>query len=148
MSESYCPFCGSVIKTNDEFCGNCGASINAPATPSAPPAFSQPSQPYQQPGQQPYSSVQPGQQYGASTQPVYVQPSAGAPVQQNKAADKSLVFALIGLFIIPFIGGLFAVIFGIQGVSNPYNRNKAIIGIVLGIIEMAGYGILAFFRFF
>ena len=135
MSESFCPYCGSVVKAGDVFCNTCGASIDANVSPSAPQQ-TQPAQPYQQPVQQSYSSTAPSHHYGAATQTTYVQTGAQSPIQRNQAADLALVFAIIGLFILPGIGGLLAIIFGIIGVTKPFNRNKAIIGLVLGLCEV------------
>ena len=135
------------MKHGDDFCPNCGANLgsNSASSPLPSPVQSQPyqqQQPYQQPGQQQ------NYQYGTTTQTTYVQPGAQGSIQKNKAADQSLLFAIIGLFVLPFLGGLLAVIFGIQGLSNPYNRHKAIIGLILGIIEMGGYALFAIIRFF
>lgn len=147
MSNLYCPYCGSVSKVGDVFCQTCGASIDnnvSPGTPTQP----QPGQPYHQPAQQHYSSVAPSHQYGAATQTTYVQTGARQPILKNQAADLSLVFAIIGLFVLPGIGGLLAIIFGIIGATNPYNRNKAIIGLVLGLCETIGAVFFTMLLFF
>ncbi len=134
MSESYCPYCGSISKPGESFCNNCGASLDSNVSPSTP-TQAQPIQPYHQPTHQ----------FGTPTQTTYVQTSTQASIQKNQAADLSLVFAIIGLFVIPGIGGLLAIIFGIIGLSNPYNRNKAVIGLILGILQSGA--ILSFLLF-
>jgi len=146
VSDVYCPYCGSISKPGDPFCNNCGASIDVDSSPSSVPQ-TQIVPTYQQPVQahDPFMSSPSNHQYGSNTQATYVQTTARPQPMKNQAADLSLVFALIGFFVIPGIGGLLAIIFGIIGLSNPYNRSKAIIGLVLGLCQTGG--ILFFFLF-
>ena len=135
MSENaYCPYCGSIMKKGDAFCNNCGASLDSSSQPSQT-----------QPTPQPMTSTQPMQ----PTQPIYygAEPIQTQPVAppMNKAADQALVWGIVGLFC--FFAAIPAIIFGIQGMKNPYNKNKAIIGLVLGIIVLgiAVFGIIRLF---
>lgn len=139
LSESYCPYCGSIAKVGDVFCQTCGASLNDNVS-SSTPHQTQPAQPVQQH----YSVSTPSHQYGTTTQTTYVQTSARPAIQKNQAADLALVFAIIGLFILPGLGGLLAIIFGFVGITKPFNRNKAIIGLVLGLCEVGASFIFAF----
>lgn len=135
MSESsYCPYCGSVVKPGDAFCNNCGASIEKQQSTTT----STPTTPVSQ--QNPEASIpQQTNYYGTQT----VQTQQAAP-QMNKAADNALVWGIVSIFC--GLAGIPAILYGIQGMKNPYNKNKAVVGIVLGAIFLVGT-IISIFRF-
>ena len=127
MSESsYCPYCGSVVKPGDAFCNNCGASVEKQPSTSSMPTTT----PVTQQNPQTYTPQQPNY-YG--TQTVQTQPAAA---QMNKAADNALVWGIVSIFC--GLAGIPAIIYGIQGMKIPYNKGKAIAGLVLGTIFLVG----------
>lgn len=138
MSENaYCPYCGSIMKKGDVFCNNCGASLDSSSqspqtqtTPQQPQTYQQPNI-YSQPVQQ-VTNVQLG----------------GQPVAppMNRDADNALVWGIVGLFCT--CGAIPAVIFGIRGLSNPYNKSKAIVGLVLGALVLIAALIAILLNFF
>ncbi len=147
MSDSYCPYCGSVSKTGDIFCQSCGASLDNNTSPSTP-LQTQTAQPYPQPvQQQPFLGAAPSHQYGAATQTTYVQVGEHPTLRKNQAAELAVVFAILGFFIMPGLGGILAIIFGIVGALNPYKRSKAIIGIILGLCQTGGLLAMILFWF-
>jgi hypothetical protein len=87
-----------------------------------------------QPPQQPYGQPSFGQQPGVPP----------GPRGTSGAAIGSLICGILGC--IPFITGLLAVILGIVGIKATRNqarggRAMAIIGLVLGVLSIAGWGL-------
>ena len=119
------------MKAGDAFCNNCGASVGSstPSTPQ-PAAPAQPAQPaYQQP-QQTYQQPQ-THQYGTQPTQMY---QAGQPPPMNKDADNALVWGIVSLFCT--LAAIPAIIFGFRGLQNPYNKGKAVAGLVIGFIVL------------
>lgn len=136
MSENtYCPYCGSIMKKGDAFCNNCGASLDSKSQPQQTQTVPQPMTPTQ--------PMQPTQPIYYGAQPVQVQPVAPT---MNRDADNALVWGIVGLFCT--CGAIPAVIFGIRGLSNPYNKSKAIVGLVLGAFVLIAALIAILLNFF
>jgi len=80
-------------------------------------------------------------------QPPYGQPPMGQPPvprSTSGAAIASLICGILGC--IPIITGLLAIILGIVGIKATSNPNKggralAIIGLILGVLSVAGWGL-------
>ncbi len=121
---------------------------------SAPPPVQQQQQTQQydqqvapQYGQQ--TAPQQGQQYGQQQGNPYGNPTnynqtnvnVGQALKPNGMATASLVCALIGLLLIPWLLGLLAIIFGIVGLtksSTEYRgRGAAVAGLIIGVIDIA-----------
>lgn len=134
MSESFCTVCGNALNKDDKFCQNCGAGIDK-SKPKSGPIQNQQTQPAQ-------AMVANNQQFGTSTQ-ISAQSGLGTAKRRNQTSELAFIFAIIGLVILPILGGVLAIIFGIIGVQKPFSKNKAIWAIILGAIEIAGY-IVAF----
>jgi hypothetical protein len=88
------------------------------------------------PPQPPYGQPPVGQQYQGFQPPA--RPSTSG------AAIASLIFGILGC--IPFITGLLAIILGIVGIKATGNPNKtgrvmAIIGLILGVLNIGGWGL-------
>ena len=131
-NNQYCPFCGSITKQGDVYCLNCGARMeeDAPFQSSTTVGTYQQSQPTQ---------VQYPQQHAYHAPPTY---TPAQPVQSNWAANLSLIAAIIGIFIMPVIGSLLAVIFGFIGLTYETEKAKAGIGLTLGLCELIGIALL------
>ena len=56
----------------------------------------------------------------------------------NRAANDSLVYGIVGIFILGFILGIIAIVEGNKANSLGYVGGKATAGIVLGIIDIIG----------
>jgi hypothetical protein len=75
-----CAQCGAPAIPGEAFCDNCGAPLNAPTVqPSAPPAYSQPSQPAYPPPQPAQPTVPAS--YSQPAAPPAVPPAYSQPVQ-------------------------------------------------------------------
>jgi len=119
LAEKYCPYCGSVSRTDDEFCNSCGASIQETAEPAQ-------SQPYAPPApqQQAAFTPPPTQQYGASTQTIYHDPTKQSTAQANNT------FGILSLFL--SIGGIIAAVLMLYFASGP----MFIVALILGIVGL------------
>ena len=62
--------------------------------------------------------------------------------ENNTYGTESLVFGILGLFIMPIIGPILAIAFGIKGKKRDDNPTQANIGFVLGIIGVIEWSIL------
>ncbi|MHA1156103.1 MAG: zinc ribbon domain-containing protein [Candidatus Heimdallarchaeota archaeon] len=136
LSEKYCPYCGSVSRTSDEFCNSCGASIQETAEPAqnqpiAPPA----------PQQQTAITPPPTHQYGANTQTIYHDPTKQSTAQTNNTFGILALFLSIGGFIavgfLPFVSVpmfFIALILGIVGLKKTTQKGFPIAGIVISSI--------------
>jgi len=119
----YCTECGSKVEEGARFCPNCGHEMSQTPSISPPSAASPPPQ---------YSN-----QY--SMPPSYQQYQKGS----NTKAILALVFGILGLFVLPIIGSIVAIILGALSRSQEEDSNLGTIGIVLGII-----GIICWIIFF
>lgn len=120
-----CPNCGGLIKDDKRFCGFCGAKL-----PEQESNLQQ--LPQQQQQQQTVIIQQPQQPQFVTITP---------KVETNNLAVASLVFAILGLIIIPGLGGLLATILGFIGAFNPVKRVMAIVSAIIGLFSMIGYSI-------
>ena len=124
LNEIYCPYCGSISKTPDAFCNNCGASLDLSEGIVRSP-------------EQQMEPIKPAQK-----------PSLRAEGEKIKLASRwlaisslvlgciSVAFFLIQILEFPFqIGtGVLAIASGIFGIIKKYKRTQAIFGLILGII--------------
>ena len=123
----YCTECGSYVEEEARFCPNCGHERSQIPSTSPPRVASPPPQ---------YSN-----QYSA-------QYSAPSPYQQYQKRDNTkgiiaLVFGILGLFLLPIIGSIVAIILGALSRSQEEDNSLGTIGIVLGVI-----GIICWIIFF
>jgi hypothetical protein len=132
MSPPYCIECGSEIDDSWNACPNCGKVVRGrevtPPQPIAPPS---PPQPPQQPN--PYR-----------TQPYQRSYATGG---QSTYGVVALVCGIVGLFCGGIIFGIVAIIMGGMGLNRDENTGAAIIGLVLGIIDVACFFIAWFWLF-
>lgn len=123
-----------------------------------PGAYAQPG--YAQPGYPQPGYPQPGYPQPGYAQPGYPQPAYGAPVgyaaggyayapapRNNALAVTSLVLGIVGLFLIPFIGSIGAVITGHIARKQIRERGEggdgmAVGGLVTGYLGAVGYLLL------
>jgi hypothetical protein len=63
--------------------------------------------------------------------------------ENNTYGVESLVFGILGLFIMPIIGPILALVFGIKGKERDDNPSYAKVGFVLGIIGIVEWSIFA-----
>jgi len=128
-----CPNCGGLIKDDKRFCGFCGAKL-------AEQKNDVQQQPQQQQQQQQVVVIQ-------QPQPQFItvaQPEA----KSNNLAVAALVFAILGVVIIPGLGGLLALILGFIGAFNPYKRTMSIVSVVIGVLSLIAYSIFMWWLFF
>jgi len=64
--------------------------------------------------------------------------------ESNTYGIESLVFAILGFFVMPIIGSILGIIFGIKGKDKDDNPSYAQFGLVLGIIGIACWIIFGF----
>ena len=136
-------------------------AYEAPAAPPAPPAGGYPAYPpaYGAPAAPPADAAYPGYAAPSYGAPAYSAPAYGtapAPAYGAYAAPKtnvlaivSLVAALVGMFIIPFIGSVVAVITGHMSLSQikrtgENGRGMALAGTIVGWVGI-GLSIIGFF---
>ncbi len=122
----HCPYCGSVVEKGAQFCQNCGASLSIDATV---PAANQPTG---------YTPPPPAETYG--TQPYYQQPTQTVYVPRQQTSDDSLgilslIFGLLGCFVIPFIGSIVAIITGHMA-RKKGSSTYSTVGLLLGYISL------------
>lgn len=120
---NHCPYCGSVVESDSQFCQNCGASIRDIIEPSKPalPLYAPP------PRQESYGTTS-----------VYEQPATTVYIPQKKddsLGALSLIFGILGIVIFP-IFSIPAIIVGHISLSKSKNP-LAIIGLVLGYLVLA-----------
>ena len=130
-------------------------AYEAPVAPPAPPAGGYPSYPpaYGAPAAPPADAAYPG--YAAPTYGAPAYGTAAAPAYGAYAAPKtnvlaivSLVAALVGVFIIPFIGSVVAVITGHMSLSQikrtgENGRGMGLAGTIVGWVGI-GLSIIGF----
>ncbi|TET29748.1 MAG: zinc-ribbon domain-containing protein [Candidatus Heimdallarchaeota archaeon] len=136
MSKSdHCPFCGSAIESESQFCQNCGASLTVDEET-----------PYTQPVQtkQPASTGS-YQQPLAQQGPYHQQPTTvylPQKQEENTLGILSLIMGILGwIFILPVIGSIIAIITG----HIARSRSKSVtglVGLILGYSFFAIIGIL------
>jgi len=124
----YCSSCGNMTSREKNFCVHCGAQLSEQivgiAHPDPQPVQKQPVVIIQQ--QQPQPIQQP------QIQPQVTVIREAAP--SNGAADTALVFAILSIFCLPFLGGFLAMLFGCCGAFTPYKRGTAIVSFVIGLV--------------
>jgi hypothetical protein len=119
---NFCPNCGTKIEGEWNTCPYCGLNLQSerqtqPTRPLSPPIPPYPQQPAQ------------------STHIIY------PPKQSNTNGIVALIFGFLGLFILPFIGSIVAIIMGSIGRKNDDSPEMATGGIVLGIIGLVCWAI-------
>jgi len=112
MAENiYCPSCGE-LTTSAKFCQSCGAHLGREDVKVEQPI---------------YLPVQPQPQVIVIQQPQVEKES-------NSYADTAMIFAILGICCIPFLGGFLAMILGFIGAFNPYKRGTAILSLIIGFV--------------
>ena len=64
--------------------------------------------------------------------------------ENNTYGIESLVFGIFGFFVMPVIGPILAIVYGIKGKDRDDNPSYAIIGLILGILGIFGWIIIIF----
>ena len=112
------------------------------------------SQPNMQDNRNQYGEGENGYRQQAYQQSAYSQPSyqqKQAPNDKNGMAIASLVLGIVSITCCGgFVTAILAIIFGIMGRKEEYNRNYATAGMILGIVAIALciVGIIIYFTFF
>jgi hypothetical protein len=63
--------------------------------------------------------------------------------ENNTYGVESLVFGILGLFLMPIIGPILAIVYGIKGKERDDNPNYAKVGFILGIIGIFEWSFFA-----
>lgn len=58
--------------------------------------------------------------------------------ENNTYGIESLVFGILGFFVMPILGSILAIVFGIKGKDRDDNPSYAKVGFILGIIGIFG----------
>lgn len=130
---NYCPNCGTQIEGEWNACPYCGHNLQAERSIQTTPSSRQtiPSQ-IQHP---------PPQQHPPPTTVMY------APRPNNNLGIAALILGLLGLFIIPIIGSIVAIILGSIGKKNDDEPTMANWGLILGVIGLLCWIVLLIFFF-
>jgi len=83
-----------------------------------------------------------GTQSNISSPPIIY--STSQQSETNTYGIEALVFAILGFIMIPFLGSILGIIFGIKGKNKDDNPSYAQIGLILGIIGLACWVIFGF----
>jgi DNA-directed RNA polymerase subunit RPC12/RpoP len=113
---NYCPECGAKLEPEWKNCPNCGSRVTVEEE-----SFSRKPQPIQ---------YTPQVQYNVPRE-YYVSRD-----QSNVYGIVSLIFGILGIIVLPFIGAIIALIFGSIGKKRDANPSLANIGSTLGIIGL------------
>ena len=113
---NYCPDCGAKLEPEWKNCPNCGSRVIG-----GEGSFSKRPQPV---------SYSPPVQYNIP-QEIY-----SSRDQSNVNGIVSLIFGILGIVALPFIGAIIALIFGNLGKKKDANPSMANIGYTLGIIGL------------
>jgi len=84
-----------------------------------------------------------------NTKPPPIIYSTSQQSESNTYGIEALVFAILGFIIIPILGSILGIVFGIKGKDKDDNPSYALFGLVLGIIGLAcwiifGFAIISF----
>ena len=114
-----------------------GMTTNPPLSPSYSGPAQAPDASYQQP-QAPY---QPAPPYGYNPYPYA--PYGAAPKQTNGLGVAALIFGIGSYVILPFVGGIVAIVLGRMGQTaadedHVSDRGLATAGFILGMINVIG----------
>lgn len=129
----YCIECGSEIEESWNACPSCGKVLKE-VNVSQPQPVAQP-----QPVSQPQPQPQPYQ-----TRPYQRSYSTGG---QNTYGTVALVCGIIGLFCGGILFGIIAIVMGGLGLSKDDNTGMAVIGLVLGLIDIVCFFVMMFWIF-
>ncbi len=140
---SHCPFCGSLIEPDSEFCNNCGASLNGShKTERQSTVYRTTGTPTESTNENFSSSVPPSHQYGATyskypnSQTVYV------PQESNSSSAGliALIFGILGCIgCLPGIGSVVAIFAGTLARKEDTSDN---IGFLLGWLGLCSFILL------
>ena len=73
------------------------------------------------------------------TKPAPIVNISDSPKENNTYGIESLVFGILGFFLMPVIGPILAIAFGIKGKDRDDNPTYAKVGFVLGILGVIGW---------
>jgi len=79
------------------------------------------------------------------TKPAPIVNMSGSRQETNTYGIESLVFGILGFFVMPVLGPILAIAFGIKGKDKDDNPTYAKVGFVLGIIGVFGWIIIILF---
>jgi len=148
-----CTTCDAPLEPGVLFCANCGARVVQPSSAATPtialPEVIAPAPPMAQP---PYQAPTYGGQYSAGTPQSYMPQQPGyAPLSppNSTAAIVSLVFGILSWVVLPFIGGIVAIVAGHMARNEIRNSGgqiggsgMATAGLILGYLSV-GLAVLA-----
>ena len=128
-SNVYCPFCGSIITLEQEFCHNCGASVKDLAKKEQTPStFGRPIT------QQTYTSQNYGQQNAQYTQPQQVIYKAAPKKSDDSSGLVALIFGILACAgVLPCVGSIIAIAVGSSAREDGNSMGNT--GYILGWIS-------------
>jgi len=143
----FCPMCGAPNEDDADFCGNCGAAMNAEDASSKKDVSAempQESGPVEEAVDEPLEEGA-VKEVAETVSAEPVPPSTAAPpfVPTSGLAIASLVSGVTGLTILPFVGGILAIVLGYMARRDIRDRpdevsgdGLALAGIILGWIAI------------
>ena len=118
----YCLNCGNLTAQEKNFCVHCGVQLGETIVETT----HSDSQPIQR---QPVVVIHQQPQTPPQTQPQHVT----VIKESNSNADAALLFAILGIFCLPFLGGCLAMLFGFFGAFKSHKRLTAIVSLFIGL---------------
>ena len=112
---NFCPLCGTKIEGSWNTCPNCGNELNSEQVNQQPTQAQIPVQTISQPQPQHH-------------------PDNYHPSSNNTYGIVALIFGLLGLFVIPIVGGIIGIVLGAIGKNKDDEPTMAKVGLALGIV--------------
>ena len=122
----YCTECGKEVEESWNACPSCGKVLKEVNIPQPQPV----AQPQPQPQPQPYQ-----------TRPYPRSYSVGG---QNNYGTAALVCGILGIFCGGILFGIVAIVLGGLGIGRDDNNGMAVIGLILGLIDIVCFFIMMF----